>query len=194
MADFNSRYVSGTVPSLNDPNTAMGDLERFLREEFQRIEIALVTSTVQAAYGSIYVSETAPTQPVTTTPVVIDAYDAFSPENLNRVEVDLSADTLTVLEAGVYHLGAYGSFVNTTDDFVFQFYINDTAVPILTIVDPSNQTNDLSFNCFGMVTLEQGDVIDLRVSVSSGTGNLTMHSSVIEMFRISELHKGIRFS
>ena len=194
MADFNSRYVAGTVPSLNDPLSAMGDLERFLREEFQRIEIALVTSTVQAAYGSIYASVQAPAQPVTTTPAPVTAYDAFSPDNLNRVEVDLVANTLTVLEAGVFHLGAYGSFVNTTDDFVFQFYINGVAVPILTIVDPSNQTNDLSFNCFGMVTVEQGDVIDLRVSVASGTGNLTMHSSVIEIFRISELHKGARFS
>ena len=194
MADFNSRYVPGTVPSLNDPLSAMGDLERFLREEFQRIEIAMVTSTVQPAYGSLYVTAPASLQSVTTTPAKIAAYDETSPDNLNRVLADIGDDTLTVLEAGVYHLGAYGSFVNTASEFTFQFYINDTAVPLLTTVDASSSSNGLTFSCFGIVTLEQGDVVDLRVSVDTGTGSITMLSSVISVFRISELHKGDRFS
>ena len=189
MADFNSRYSPGIVPSLGGPDS-LPNLERFLNDEFRRISIAMEISTVQAAYGSLLANTTAPLQALDTDYELITCFDARAPANPNRTDPNPALDRITVLEAGVYKVYVGGVFTNTADTFQLALFVDGVETPFDFIFDPSNQTDFASFSINCQLDLETGSYLELYGRVTAGTGDLTMQrGATMTVDRISELHQ-----
>ncbi|MCK5496845.1 MAG: hypothetical protein KAI80_10565, partial [Hyphomicrobiaceae bacterium] len=86
------------------------DLERFLEEELSVIKTAMITSTVQAAYGGLILENgPAPDQPLSAVPLALTGFDAFVvPQVPNRMTAETTglADSLVPEEGGIYHINA----------------------------------------------------------------------------------------
>lgn len=190
MAQNADPYVPNIVPSLNrGDERAMVDLERFLNEELERLALAIQQTSVQAAYGSILVTDTATLQTLDTSADKIIGWDANAPEAPNRTLPDALSDNITVLESGVFYMSLSMALACTADTFVFTVFRNGVAAPIYTIIDPSNQTAAINVVLSGIMSANAGDVFDIRGAVLAGTGDITMLSGAFSIFRVSEAHK-----
>ena len=169
------------------------DLERFLEEELSVIKTAMITSTVQAAYGGLILENgPAPDQPLSAVPLALTGFDAFVPAVPNRITADfvsLSADSLVPEEGGIYHINAVltvtvdsGSFYSITAA------INGTITNIFSSIDASQQTTVVTFVLFGMLALNPGDTVTL-VGIAQAQGSphtFIMESGIFTLTRVSE--------
>jgi len=195
MGQFVSPYVPNTVPTLSNIDA---ELARFLEDELNRIAVAIDQTSVQAAYGGLWLENSpAPQQSLNTTDQIITAWDNNAPTVPNRVitrdSMGAITDNLTVEESGVYHVIVTTVVEVSNNIFTFTLYRNGVASNISAVADPSNQTAFLSVAVQGLATLTAGDVIDLRGRVQSGTGTIDMVSGFFTLFRVSEKHKAKGF-
>ena len=194
-------YTPNLVPQARqDADTAesLRDLERFLAEEFERIETAMLFVPVQAAYGSLIVtSGPVADQPlVKDVPTVIGGFDAVRPSVPNRIigDVSGSSDSLQTEEAGVFLVQAQiTATIESGTSYIMTFANNAVLSDIFGAVDAGNQTTFATLTLFGLVTLKAGDIITLVMTATAGPpGPFTfiMESASFNIVRVSELHKG----
>ena len=168
------------------------DLERFLEEELNRIETAMLTAVVQAAYGALVLDNgPAADQPLDDTPTALEGFDNFAPAVPNRVTADITppGESLVVEEGGIYipqcQITATidsGSFYSIT------MAVNGTLSNVFTSVDASQQTTVVTFTFYGMLALNAGDQITL-IAIAQAQGSphtFIMESAIFSIFRISE--------
>ncbi len=166
------------------------DLERFLGEELDRVETAMLTAVVQAAYGALEVDPAAPDQPlINLTPTVVTGFNSFAPSVPNRVTADAAGDSLVPEEGGIYQVLANLTVnISSGTAYTLTAFINATASGIFTTVDASNQTASIQLTLYGMVALNPGDVVTLVVIATGPGGPHTwqIDSAVYGLTRISE--------
>ena len=191
-------YTPNLVPQVNlDAPTQLlpqhiQDLERFLEEELSVIKTALLTATVQAAYGGLILENgPAPDQPLGAIPLALAGFDAFVPQVPNRMTAETTglADSLVPEEGGIYHINAVltvtvdsGSFYSITAA------INGTITNIFSSIDASQQTTVVTFVLFGMLALNPGDTVTL-VGIAQAQGSphtFIMESGIFALTRVSE--------
>ncbi len=170
--------------------TQIIDLERFLTEELDRISIAMIAATVQAAYGALEVDPAAPDQPlVDSLPTIITGFNSFAPAVPNRVTADATGDSLVPEEGGIYQILA-NLTVNISSGTAYSMtaFVNAQASGVFTTVDASNQTASIQLTLYGMIALNPGDVITLVVIAVGPGGPHTwqIDSAVFGLTRISE--------
>ena len=194
-------YSPNLVPQARqDADTAesLRDLERFLSEEFERIETAMLFVPVQAAYGSLILATgPAADQPlVKGVPTAIGGFDAIRPAELNRIigVVTGSSDSLQTEEAGVFLVQAQvTATIESGTSYVMTFSRNAVLSDIFGAIDAGNQALFITLTLFGLVTLEAGDIVTLVMTATAGPpGPFTfiMESASFNIVRVSELHKG----
>ncbi len=174
----------------SDVQDQLIDLERFLQEELDRIETAIITSTVQAAYGALEVDPAAPDQPlVDSVPTVITGFNSFAPAVPNRVTADAIGDSLVPEEGGIYQVLANLTVnISSGTAYTMTAFINAQASGIFTTVDASNQTASIQLTLYGMIALNPGDTVTLVVIAVGPGGPHTwqIDSAVYGLTRISE--------
>jgi hypothetical protein len=191
-------YTPNLVPQINLDVDHQGlkahirDLERFLDEELDRLETAIITSTVQAAYGALTVDPgPAPDQPlVDGVPTAITGFNNHTPAVPNRVTVEeTTGDSLIPEEGGIYQiLATISSVISSGTEYSLTVFINGTPSGVFTRVDASNQTASISLVLYGMLALNPGDVATL-VAVATGPGGphtWIIESAIFGLTRISE--------
>ena len=203
---FAEPYTPNPVPAgqveleftLATAKKQMLDMQRFLSEELERIQTAMLGVPVQAAYGAITVDPgPAPDQPlVKDTPTGITGFNNFQPEVPNRIEVDLvslTGDSLVPTETGVYLMQAQLTLdIDSGTTYKISVAINGVEGGIFGQIDASNQTNIITMTLFGLSTLAQGDLVTLVATATAapaGPFQFIMLSSTFSLTRISELHK-----
>jgi len=168
------------------------DLERFLEEEFQRLSIAMISSTVQAAYGALILANgPAPDQPTTEVPIGITGFDDFTPAVPNRITASTAAgvDSLVPEEGGIYQItGNIVATISSGRAYNIGLAINGTATDIFSTVDSSNQTNLITLIFHGLIALNPGDLCTLLVSSEAQASPHTfiMLSAIFSVIRVSE--------
>ena len=166
------------------------DLERFLQEELDRIQTAMITATVQAAYGALEVDPAAPDQPlVDSVPTVVTGFNSFAPAVPNRVTADATGDSLVPEEGGIYQVLANLTVnISSGTAYTMTAFVNGTPSGIFTTVDASNQTASIQLTLYGMIALNPGDVVTLVVIAIGPGGPHTwqIDSAVYGLTRISE--------
>lgn len=185
-------YTPNLVPTSVDatnPAKAISDLQRFLQEELQRIEVAMVVVPVQAAYGSLIVETPALDAPLSPVPTTVEAFDAFKPDNTNRVIPDFSPDALTVEEGGVYFMQAsISATVDQLTEYKIQITVNGVDTDIIGVLDASNQMFSITLNCYGLRELDAGFVIRLVASADTVGATFIVLAGTLMVVRVSELH------
>jgi len=190
-------YTPNLVPQINLDVDEQGikahvrDLERFLEEELDRIQTAMLTSVVQAAYGALTVDPgPAPDQPlVDSVPTAVEGFNNFAPAVPNRITAQITPDSLIPEEGGIYQVMATLSIVISSGTaYTLTAAINGTLTGIFTTVDSSNQTTSIAMVLYGMVALNPGDIVTLVV-VAVGPGGphtFIIESAIFGLTRISE--------
>ena len=175
-------YVPGPVPF--DPAA----LNQYLNTELQRIA-DLLAGTVTRGYGGLIQSPGDVVTPLTPVPIQFDPWDGVTPiiSLPAGVGADPTAGSLTCLTAGVF----YGTFFTTNNalpvnaEYEFRFARNGVPQDANTQIDPSNQTDRITAEMVGLVTLAKGDVI--TVLASSVTSDAwTSAESQVFITRVSE--------
>ena len=184
-------YVPNSTPSGGD----VGDLERFVREEYERISLAIRSTTVQAAYGGLAIL-TPRTGIVDIAPSYIEGWDDFYPARPSRIISNpviiappLEALTvLTVLEAGMYSFSCQlNVIIDTGDTYNMTLRKNGLVTPVFGTWDTSNQTDQLWMNFGAMTTAAPGDVFSVWGSADSDDEQFDIQSGNFEVFRVSEI-------
>ena len=190
-------YTPNLVPQINLDVDEQGikahvrDLERFLDEELRIIKTAMVTSTVQAAYGALIVDPAALDQPlVDGVPTLVTGFNGFSPQVPNRVTADFTVgESLVPEEGGIYQiLATVSSIISSGTEYSLTAAVNGTLTGVFTRVDASNQTSSISLVLYGMIALNPGDIVTLVVLASGPGGPHTwlIESAIFGLTRISE--------
>ena len=167
------------------------DLERYLDEELPRIAIAMVTATVQAAYGALEVDPAAPNQLLADgVPEAVEGFNSFAPAVPNRVTADFTTgESLVPGEGGIYQVLANLTVnISSGTAYTLTSFVNGQASGIFTTVDASNQTASIQLTLYGMIALNPGDTVTLVV-VATGPGgphDFQIDSAVYGLTRISE--------
>ena len=167
------------------------DLERFLEEELGRIQTAMVTSVVQAAYGALEVDPAAADQPlIDGVPTAVNGFNSFAPAVPNRVTADFTVgESLVPEEGGIYQVLANLTVnISSGTAYTLTSFVNGTPSGIFTTVDASNQTASIQLTLYGMIALNPGDTVTLVV-VATGPGGphtFQIDSAVYGLTRISE--------
>lgn len=193
-------YTPNLVPQAQldgDPNQQLIDLQRYLSEEFERIQTALAFVPVQAAYAALLVAPgPAPDQPLPKgAPTPLGGFNNFSPEVPNRVTAVIGAvDSLQVEESGVFWVQAQiTATVESGTSYVITIAINGVLSDAFGAVDAGNQTTFVTLNFYGLSALKAGDIVTLVAVATAGPpGPFTfiMESATFSAVRVSELHKG----
>ena len=193
-------YTPNLVPQsqLNDePLQRVIDVERFLNEELSRIAEAMVFVPVQAAYGAITVDPgPAPDQPLVKDVVTgITGFNNFQPDVPNRVTADVIAvagDSLVPLEGGVYMMQAQLTVdIDSGTTYKISVARNGIVSEIFGQIDASNQTDIITMTLFGMISLNQGDLmtlVALATAAPAGPFQFILLSATFSLNRISEQH------
>ena len=199
LAPFAVPYAPNLVPIPqlgSEPTEQIKDLTRYLQEEFLRVQTALQFVPVQAAYGAILVSPgPAPDQPLDGTPTGLTGFNNFSPDNPNRIATDLvslAGDSLTPEEGGVYLIQAQvAADIDSGTTYTLSVAINGVVADVFGVIDASNQTDIVTIVFYGIVELDQGDLVTL-VGQAAGAGpgpfEFIMLSATFSLIRISEFH------
>ncbi len=166
------------------------DLERFLTEELDRIQIAMITATVQAAYGALEVDPAAANQLLADgVPSIVTGFNSFAPAVPNRVTADATGDSLVPEEGGIYQVLANITVnISSGTAYTMTAFVNGNPSGVFTTVDASNQTASIQLTLYGMIALNPGDTITLVV-VATGPGgphDFQIDSAVYGLTRISE--------
>ena len=194
-------YTPAPVPSLTLPDGSpdpegIKNLQRFLREEHQRIQNALVFVPVQAAYAEMALENgPAADQPLPEANqfVGIEGYDTINPALVNRVVGSLTPDDLQVIEAGVFFV--YMNIVATIasgTEYILDVAINGQRTALGAVIDASNQTSVITLTAKGILVLEAGDRVTVRGQANgpgAGPHTFIMESGTTGVFRISEEHR-----
>jgi len=190
-------YTPNLVPQIDLDVDSQGmrrhvqDLERFLGEELDRIETAMLTAVVQAAYGALTVDPgPVPDQPlVDGVPSAVEGFNNFTPQVPNRVTAQQAPDSLIPEEGGIYQVMAtLAVIISSGTEYSLTAFINGTPTGVFARVDTSNQTTSISLVLYGMLALNPGDVVTL-VAVATGPGGphtFLIESAIFGLTRISE--------
>lgn len=167
------------------------DLERFLEEELTRIQVAMLVSTVQAAYGALTVDPgPAPDQPLLDgVPSPVEGFNNFTPSVPNRMTAQQAPDSLIPEEGGIYQLMATLTvIISSGTAYTLTAFVNGNATGVFATVDSSNQTTVIQLILYGMIALNPGDVVTLVV-IATGPGGphtFIIESGIYGINRISE--------
>lgn len=192
---FAEPYTPNLVPQAaleGEPNVQLLDLERFLAEELERIQSAMLFVPVQAAYGALNVVATAPDELLDDTPSIITGWDSFSPVNPNRITATVTGNSLTPTEGGVYFVQVQiTAQIDSGITYVLTVARNAVLADIFGTVDAGNQSLIITIGFYGIVELDAGDIITV-VAAASGPGQpprtFIMESATFSLIRVSELH------
>lgn len=190
-------YTPNLVPQVNLDGPVqllpqhIQDLERFLEEELSTIKTAMLTSTVQAAYGALIVDPPAADQPlVDGVPTLVTGFNGFSPSVPNRVTADFTtAESLVPEEGGIYQVfGTISAIISSGTEYTLTAAVNGTLSGVFGRVDTSNQTTSIQIILYGMIALNPGDIVTLVVLATGPGGPHTwlIESAVFSLTRISE--------
>ena len=192
---FAEPYTPNLVPQAtleSDPRAQLRDLERFLAEELDRIQTAMLFVPVQAAYGALTVTSVAADQPLDGTPALIVGWNDTAPLVLNRVIADpVTNNALTVAEGGVYQvLMQITAEVDAGRAYEFRIYLNGSPTGLFATVDPSQQTTIVTVTLNAMLEIDPGDFIQLfgEADPQASPHTFIMQSGILSLTRISELH------
>ncbi len=196
---FTNPYTPNLVPETAndaDPILALQNLERYLSNEFQRVEDGIRFIPVQAAYASLLVvNGPVPDQPlVKDVETPLEGFNAFAPIRPNRITAFLgpAADNLQVLESGVYWLQVQiTATVDTNTTYAITIAVNGVLADIGGAVDVGNQSTITTVTFYGLRTMDAGDIATVVVvATAGGPGPFTwiMESATFSAVRISELH------
>lgn len=189
-------YTPNLVPQINLDVEIQGlkahirDLERFLEEELTVISTAMVTATVQAAYGSLMVREgPVADQPLDATPILIEEWDFISPLLPNRVIPSLVDSNLIAEEGGVYSvIIVVVATISAGVLYKLTMRVNGTDTGIFTAVDASQQTTVFTMVGHGILSLNPGDDIQLfgEAQDQGSPHTFIIESAVFSVVRVSE--------
>ncbi len=197
LIPFAVPYTPNNIPAPalgTEATEQIKDLTRFLAEEFQRIASAARFVPVQAAYGALNVSPGPVANPLDIPPPqLIDGWNAFSPNQPNRVTADTTiADSLVPEEGGVYLIMVQiAAIVETNTTYVISVARNGVAADIFGTVDAGNQSTIATVFFYGLSELDAGDFVTVIGSADGqglGPWEFTMESATFSLVRVSELH------
>ncbi len=184
-------YVPNSTPSQGD----VGELERYVREEYERISLAIRSTTVQAAYAGLAIT-TPRTGTVDIEPVILEGFDDFYPARPSRIisnpviiSPPLEALTvLTVLEAGMYNFSCQIN-VEITPGATFNLTLRKNAeiTPVFGTWDTSNQTDQVWLNFGAMTTAAPGDVFSVWGNADADGEQFDIQSGNFQVYRVSEI-------
>ena len=188
MTQYIEPYTPNAVPQHDDPDLA--ELERFLADEFQRVEIAIRGASVAAAYAGLTV-ENAQVGVANILPRAITEFDSFVPEAPNRITTAAPGfDILTPEEDGVYM--ALAQFTIQVDQLtVYRITMAKDGVlsNIFGAWRTSNQVTDLTMTFSGMIEISPGEAINVVVNSDRDGATFNIQNGIFMLFRISELHQ-----
>ena len=193
---FSEPYAPNLVPQTTiggDVTKQFQDLERYLSEEFARIQTAMLLVPVQAAYGALNV-RSGPTadELLTSTPSIITGWDSFSPPNPNRVAATVTGNSLTPTEGGVYFVQVQiAATVDTNTTYTLSVAFNGIVSEIFGVVDAGNQSTVITIGFYGIAEIDQGDLITVVAAATAGSPapyTFIMESATFSLIRVSELH------
>ena len=175
-------YSPGPVPL--EPTS----LQLYLQTELQRIA-DILSGSVERAYGGLNQSPGDVVVPLSPVPVQFDVWDLVTPILTlpEGVEADAGAGSLTILSPGVF----IGFFFTTSNalpvnaEYEFRFLRNGIPQDANTQIDPSNQTDRITAEMYGIVTFAKGDVVTVQAS-SATSDDWTSSESQVFAFRVSE--------
>ena len=192
---FAEPYTPNLVPQTTlggDVTKQFQDLERYLAEEFGRIQAAMLFVPVQAAYGAIVVSPgPAADQPLGDVPQKINGWNNQAPLNTNRIDADFTDDTLQVTEGGVYQITVeITAEIDQGREYTFTVAINGVQTDIFVRIDPSQQTDVVTIPLHVISELDAGDVVTLEgeAEAAGQPHTFIMDSAIFSIIRVSELH------
>ena len=202
LIPFAVPYTPNNIPgilldqSVQSLTQHIQDLERFLAEELQRIATAARFVPVQAAYGGILVNPgPSPDQPLDGTPTPLTGFNDGTPDQPNRVTVDvvsLLGDSLVPEEGGVYLIQCQiSATIASGTAYAITVAINAVLSTVFGLVDAGNQTTVVTLTFYGLAELDAGDLVTLVASAAGqGPGPFTfiMESATFTLIRVSELH------
>ena len=171
-----SLYVPNPTPTGGD-----AVLANYLATELNNIAFSL-NEKPDIAFGGLNLIAGPVTQQIGLVAVVYDAFDAERPTRPSGVTPDATADTLTVLTAGVYLVQFIANLINLPINatFVFELFLNGVGTGFEVGVDPSNQTAQQFLIGGGFVDLIRGDVLDIRVIADQDFR--TLETSTVSFF------------
>lgn len=187
-------YTPLPAPIYQNPDDeGLRILARYCTEELQNVARAIRYSTVQQSYGGMYETGLIPSIPATPSWRIIGGFTEQQPQQPFGVEVDLAQDNLTIREQGVYAIQfQVAAEVSSGVTYVVAVFADNTETPIQAIVDPSNQTDYVTWNGSGVFGVDRGGVLDLRVRTLAGSGTFDPLNMFFHVFRVSELHDALR--
>jgi hypothetical protein len=194
---FSEPYTPNLVPQaqLNqNPLVQLRDLERFLAEELERIQTAMLLVPVQAAYGGLTVAPgPVADQPLDGTPALIVGWNNTTPLVPNRVDSDpVTSNSLTVSEGGVFLiLMQITAAIAQGRNYEFRIYENGVPTALFVEVDASQQTDVITVTLNAMLEVDPGDFVQLfgEAEAAGSPHQFIMESAILSAIRISELHR-----
>jgi hypothetical protein len=181
-----------TEPYVPNPPPQGGTLEetqRYLEDEFNRVSLAIRSTSVQAAYGGISIVPPAVEGNIGLVPSLIAPWDATYPPRPDNRTVLLPIDgSITTLESGAYQMGAQVNvLIDTGDIYTMTLYRNGIPTAVTATWDTSNQTNEIWMQINVLVGSDAGDVYTLWANSDSEVSLFTITHASFQMFRVSEL-------
>ena len=173
---------------------------QFIDFEFRRVAEAY---NVQEAHGGLALnSDLTPggvPQAIGAAPAQIcNAFDLIIPSPLFGdgpvlTDPDPAIDQIGIQLDGIYLLNYYISFAHTIGaEVVFEIFNDGTGIGLGSIVDASQQTSASSTSGTGILSLGDGNVIDLRVFAPSPTEDVVWSNGALFVFKLRDLRT--RFS
>ncbi len=127
---------------------------------------------------------------VDATPVVVDVYDLITARSAavhtNGAEASLVSSALIPGVTGTYALTFGGAFTASQNNrkIIFRAFVNGVGTDLETERFFSTGSNIASVSLGGLFQLTAADVIDVRVSATTGAPDLSFVSAGLSMFRV----------
>ena len=185
-----------TEPYVPNPPPQGGDIEetqRYLREEFQRVALAIRSTTVQAAFGGVAI--TTPANFIANiAPQPLAPWQNFYPPRPSRVSTNPESgqvpegSVLIPLEDGAYQFDAQ---VNIDGDagqgYFLTLYKNDQPLEVFGHWDLSNQSNSLWLKFGVLLEGKAGDIYSVWFAAEADGATFDVKTANFQCFRVSEL-------
>ena len=140
-----------------------------------------VNTAVNNGYGGLFHRDSGEAFEINaTTPVVIEGFDAVSPELVgpSLVDVSLVDRTITITRSGVWQIHFYCTVEHAANlQILLRLYQNDAPTWAGVGVDASNQTTTSSLNLSALGYFVAGTKFDIRATCGAGTSTMTMLGS-----------------
>jgi hypothetical protein len=149
----------------------------------QDIRDLLVSMT--GAYGELYVTSTAATQVIGTSPTIVTAWDTVGENDGAVVIPSHSNNNMRVTQGGVYCLQFDMSFVGSNSTtYTMQPYI-DGVVHHTKVIRKTNSSGDIgTYHTTGIATLVADQVVDIRVSADGAGKDYTVYAGQFSLRRM----------